>query len=109
MTELLNLDELATKREIAVEFMQKRHVMREQTVGAYMKLIQLSQGIDEEDSVKMLEVQLKIIASSFPTMSADDLKQMTMPQAKAIINFMNEVMSSDLEGNDKEEAPKKAK
>ena len=100
MAEMLNLDDLV-KEEKVLKFKGKEHPMSEMSVQDYIEIVRLSETIEEDMSIAdQMEVMIKMIKMSFPTLTEEDMRGLNIQQLNAITDFAQEDMPGEgAEGN----------
>lgn len=93
MTKIINLDQLATKRDKVVVLGGVEHVMATLTVKDYIQQMKASSEIEnlisaDEPSMdgieKVMELTIAALMKLFPTITKDQFELMTMDQLTAI-------------------------
>ncbi len=99
MTKILNLDEVQNDEdEKQITIAGTAHLMSPMTLKNFMKISKTAQKlkasekqggkeISEEDQMNMMQ---EAIQMAFPTLTGDELGEMTMPQLKRLQEFIQE-------------------
>lgn len=114
MTKILNLDELEASVDKVLIFKGVSHEYRPYTVGEFITVMKTAEARDKagEHSVsESVEYMVETINRSFPTVSSDDLRGLSLDRLRLITDFVNgvneeEAIAPSPEG---EEAAKKGK
>ena len=99
MAEMLNLDDLAQEVRV-LKLKGKEHPMTEMTVETYINVVRLSEEIEDDMPVSdQLDIMIKMIKMSFPTLSEKEMKGLSIDQLNAITDFAQANIGEAAEGN----------
>lgn len=103
MTKIINLDQLATKRDKVVVLGGEEHVMKTLTVKDYVQQMkassQISELVKEEDSIesaeRIMELTIEALMKVFPTITKDQFESLNMDQLTAIRELAEDFATED--------------
>lgn len=87
-TQILNIDSLKSSSTRTINLAGKEHVMKEMSVGDFLKITGLAEQADEKatltESIKFI---IDVVLTSFPTCTREELESCTIEQLNAIAEF----------------------
>lgn len=103
MTKIINLDQLATKRDKVVVLGGEEHVMKTLTVKDYVQQMkassQISELVKQEDSIesaeRIMELTIEALMKVFPTITKDQFEGLNMDQLTAIRELAEDYAGED--------------
>lgn len=103
MTKIVNLDQLATKRDKVVVLGGVEHVMKTLTVKEYVQQMKASGEIQDlmsdENSIegveRIMEITIEALMKVFPTITKDEFEALNMDQLTAIRELSEDFAKED--------------
>jgi hypothetical protein len=88
VTDILNLDELATGTEKVLKLKGKEHALKVLSVRDFIKNAKQSIELAKtDDAVVHLESLVELVKELFPSLTDEDLNDLSMNQLNAILEF----------------------
>jgi hypothetical protein len=99
---VVNLDQIVTNKERAIILGGVEHVMHTPTVEDYIEQMKRAEKIEKlggeselDTASKMLELTIETLLKSFPTVTEEQFRKLTMAQLSAIRMLAEDASSED--------------